>query len=173
MKKEYAIEDTWVSYELHPETPPSGVLLAERFRGYDLSSFHEQLRARGREVGIVFGNRTVLSNSRKSLTASEYARDLGKYDSFHENMFQTYFTEGLDIGNPDVIAAVARKSGLDEKEMLSAVCDGRYMPRLDDAREEGQLLGLTGIPLFIIENKYKIVGAQSMETFRNLLDKAK
>ena len=171
MKKEYAIEDTWVSYELHPETPPTGMLLSERFKGHDLSSFYEQLRARGLEVGIVFSNLKLLSNSRLALMASEFARDQGMYHSFHENMFHAYFTEGLDIGNMDVIAAVAGKSGLDEKETRSAVLDGRYNSRLDNARKKGQLLGLTGIPLFIVENKYRIVGAQPIEVFRNLLKK--
>ena len=171
MKKEYEIEDTWVSYELHPETPPAGMLLSERFKGHDLSSFYEQLCARGLEVGVVFSNPKLLSNSRLALMAAEFARDQGMYDSFHENIFHAYFTEGLDIGNLDVIAAVAGKSGLDEQETRSAVLDSRYKSRLDDARKEGQLLGLTGIPLFIVENKYKIVGAQPIEVFRNLLKK--
>ena len=160
-----------MSYELHPETPPAGMLLSERFKGYDLSSFYDQLRARGKEVGVVFGNHTLLSNSRLALMASEFARDQGQYDSFHENMFHAYFTEGLDIGNLDVIADVAKKSGLDEKETLSAVRDGRYASRLNEARKEGQLIGLTGIPLFIIENKYQIIGAQPIEIFRRFLDK--
>ena len=173
MKKEYAIEDKWVSYELHPETPPTGMLLSERFKGYDLSSFYENLRAQGKAVGVVFGNLKVLSNSKLALMASEYARDLGRYDSFHENIFHAYFTEGQDIGRLDVITDVAGKSGLDEKETLSAVNDGRYTSLLNETRKEGQLLGLTGIPLFVIENKYQITGAQPMETFRNLIDKIK
>ncbi len=173
MKKEYAIEDTWMSFELHPETPPAGMLLFERFRGYDLSSFYDQLRARGKEVGVVFGDLTILSNSRLALMASEYARDLGRYDSFHQNIFHAYFTEGLDIGKADVIADVAGKSGLDEKETLSAVRDGRYASRLNETRKEASLIGLTGVPLFVIENKYKIVGAQPIETFRELIDKIK
>jgi predicted DsbA family dithiol-disulfide isomerase len=173
LKKEYAINDQWVSFELHPETPPAGMLLSERFKGYDLSSFYDQLRARGKEVGVVFGTHTLLSNSRSALMASEYARDQGRYDAFHENMFHAYFTEGLDIGNLKVIADVAKKSGLDEKETLRAVRDGHYASRLNEARKEGQLIGLTGVPLFIIENKYQIIGAQPIETFRNLLDKIK
>jgi predicted DsbA family dithiol-disulfide isomerase len=173
LKKEYAIEDTWVSYELHPETPPAGMLLSERFKGHDLSSFYEQLRARGKEVGVVFSSLKLLSNSRLALMASEFARDQGMYRSFHENMFHAYFTDGLDIGNPDMITAIAKKSGLNEMEMLSAITDGRYVSRLDEARREGQLIGLTGVPLFLIENKYKIVGAQPIDVFRNLLDKLK
>jgi predicted DsbA family dithiol-disulfide isomerase len=173
LKKEYAINDTWVSFELHPETPLAGMLLSERFKGYDLSSFYDQLRARGKEVGVVFGTHPLLSNSRLALMASEYARDLGQYDSFHENMFHAYFSEGLDIGNPDVIADVATQSGLDEKETLSAVRDDRYASRLNETRKEASLIGLTGVPLFVIENKHKIVGAQPIETFRDLLDKIK
>ena len=92
---------------------------------------------------------------------------------FMKICFMRYFTEGLDIGNLDVIADVAKKSGLDEKETLSAVRDGRYASRLNEARKEGELIGLTGVPLFIIENKYQITGAQPIETFRNLLDKIK
>jgi predicted DsbA family dithiol-disulfide isomerase len=173
LKKEYAINDTWVSFELHPETPTAGMLLSERFKGYDLSSFYDQLRARGKEVGVVFGTHTLLSNSRLALMASEYARDLGQYDLFHKNIFHAYFTEGQDIGNLKVIAAVAGKSGLDEKETLSAVRDGRYASRLNETRKEATLIGLTGVPLFVIENKHKIVGAQPIETFRDLLDKIK
>jgi predicted DsbA family dithiol-disulfide isomerase len=55
--------------------------------------------------------------------------------------------------------------------MLSAVKDGRYVPRLISARKEGQLINLTGVPTFIIEGKYKVVGAQPLEVFHDLLDK--
>ena len=105
--------------------------------------------------------------------ASEFARDKGQYNSFHENIFHAYFSEGLDIGSLDIIAAVAEKSGLDKKEILNAVKDGRYASRLDGARKEAQLIGLTGVPTFIINNKHKIVGAQPIEVFRDLLDRNK
>ena len=162
-----------MSYELHPETPPAGMLLSERFKGMDLTPFYNQLQARGNELGIVFNRHTHLSNSRMALMASEYARDMGRYDTFHENMFRAYFTESLDIGNPDVIVAIAAKSGLDGKETMAAVNDGRYASRLDEARREGQMIGLTGIPLFIVNNQYKIVGAQPIEVFRDFLAKIK
>ena len=162
-----------MSYELHPKTPPQGMLLSERFKGRDLSSFYKQLQSRGNEVGIVFNTHTLLSNSRKALMASEYARDMNKYEAFHENIFHAYFTESLDIGNPDVITAVATKSGLDGKKTLAAASDERYASRLDDVKREGQFLGLTGIPLFIINNQYKIVGAQPLEAFRDFFDKMK
>ena len=149
------------------------MLLAERFKGRDLRPFYEQLNNRGKELNIVFKTHELLSNSRLALMAAENARDAGAYEAFHENMFHAYFTEGLDIGSRDVIAAVAARSGIDGKEMLAAATDGRYESRLDEARREGESLGLTGIPLFIVNNKYKITGAQPLNVFREFLDKVK
>jgi predicted DsbA family dithiol-disulfide isomerase len=146
-------------------------LLTERFKGYDLSGFHEQLNQRGKEVGIVFGDRTLLSNSKLALEASEYARDRGRYDIFHENIFHTYFTEALDIGSYDVIDAVARESGLDDGDMLNALKNGIYAQKVEEARKEGRMINLTGVPTFIINEKYKIVGAQPIEVFRDFFSK--
>lgn len=168
LKKEYSIEDTWVSYELHPETPAEGILLSERFKGRDMSGFYDQLRRRGKEAGVIFGKRAILSNSRLALEASEYARDMGKYEAFHENIFHAYFTEALDIGILDVIAAVAKKSGLDDVDIRKSLKDGRYSKRLEQARKEGQAINLTGVPTFIINAKHKIVGAQPIDVFRDL-----
>lgn len=162
---------SWVSYELHPETPPGGILLSERFRGHDLSLFHEQLRQRGKEVGILFGDLTLLPNSKSALEASEYAREMGAFDVFHENMFHAYFTEALNIGSIDVIRAVAGKSGLDESHMLNALKKSKYIPKLEEARKEGFMIGLTGVPTFIINDIYKVVGARPVDLFRDYFKK--
>ena len=146
-------------------------MLSERFQGRDLSGFYDQLRRRGEELGIVFGDRILLSNSRVALEASEYSRDAGKYDLFHENMFHAYFTEALDIGSLEVIADVAAKSSINGVNVRQAVKDGRYRSRLDEARKEGQMINLTGVPTFIINEKHKIVGAQPIDVFRDLFNK--
>ena len=171
LKKTYDIKDTWISYELHPETPPEGILLSERFKGHDVSQMYDQLRQRGKEVGIVFGNLTLLSNSRLALEASEYARDKGKYEKFHETIFRFYFTEGDDIGNIGIIASAAVKSGLDAGDMMKAISEKRYRSRLSEARQEGAKINLSGVPTFIINEKHKIVGAQPVEVFRELFSK--
>jgi len=132
---------------------------------------YEHLRQRGKEFGIVFGNRTLLSNSRLALEASEYARDMGKYESFHETMFRFYFTEAHDIGSIDVIKSVALESGLDAGEMMKAISEKRYRSVLDEAHKEGRKINLTGVPTFIISGKHKIVGAQPVEVFKELFSK--
>ena len=129
---------------------------------------YDHLRQRGKEFGIFFGNRTLLSNSRLALEASEYARDMGKYESLHETMFRHYFTEAHDIGSLEVIKSVAAESGLDAEELANVLKERRYKSRLAEARKAGEKIKLTGVPTFIINNKYKIVGAQPLEVFIEL-----
>ncbi len=132
---------------------------------------YEHLRQRGKEFGIVFGNRTLLSNSRLALEASEYARDMGKYESFHETIFRFYFTEAQDIGSMDVIKSVAIECGLDTEDMVKAISEKRYRSVLDEAHREGSKINLTGVPTFIINGKHKLVGAQPLEVFKELFSK--
>ena len=132
---------------------------------------YDPLRQRGKEFGIVFGDRTLLSNSHLALEAAEYARAMGKFESFHETIFRVYFTEASDIGNIDVIKSVAIEIGLNTDEVMKAISEKRYRSVLDEARKEGEKINLTGVPTFIINGKYKIVGAQPVEVFKEVFSK--
>ncbi len=131
----------------------------------------DNLRRHGKEFGIIFGDRTLLSNSRLSLEASEFARDMGKYGEFHEQIFHAYFTEAMDIGSAEILCDIASGCGLDGTDLMHALKDGRYKLRLDKARNEGLKIQLTSVPTFIINDKHKIVGAQPIKSFTDILDK--
>ncbi len=145
--------------------------MADRFPGYDLSQMINHFQQRGDEFGLEFGNLSMLSNSRLALEASEYARDMGKHDGFHEAMFQAYFTDALDIGKWDVISRIAEHCDLDAEDMIKAVREGRYRERLAQVRQDAGKIGLTGVPTFIIEGQYKVVGAQPVGVFIDIFEK--
>jgi predicted DsbA family dithiol-disulfide isomerase len=130
----------------------------------------DDLRRRGKAFGIVFGELSVLSNSRLSLEAGEYARDMGKHEQFHKKIFHAYFTETMDIGNAEKLCGVAAACGLDPIDMMRSLKDGSYKLRLDAARKEGLKIQLTGVPTFIINDRHKIVGAQPETVFTDILD---
>lgn len=132
----------------------------------DLTERHAGFTRAGAPFGLVFNVRTRLSSSRLALEATEYARDAGRYHSFHVRVFHAYFTENLDIGDIEVILDLAKKEGLDTEELSAALQDGRYRSRLEDAREDTQRYGVTAIPTFIVNGTKKIVGAQSLDQFR-------
>lgn len=171
MKKEFRIRDEWVSFEIHPETPPQGVLLFERFPEAVLNRIFQNIRAAGTSLGIRFGELSLLSNSRPALEASEYARDQGHYDSFHAKVFHAYFTDTRDIGSLDVLLDLARADGLDTDELKTALEERQYASRLNEALAEARQLGITAVPTFIIDGGERIIGAQSLDVFREKLRK--
>ena len=147
------------------------MLLSVRLPGIDWEGMYQNLRRSGAQYGISFGDVKLLSNSRLSLEAGEYARDHGRFDEYHEEIFRAYFTEVKDIGRMDVILDAARSAGLDAEGLTAALQDGRYRAKLQNAQQESERYGVTGVPAFIIEDQYKIVGAQPLEVFREVMQK--
>ncbi len=169
LKQEFELEVEWRGVEIHPETPPEGTPMSRRFRPEDIKRMMEHLRTMGAPFGIAFADRPLLSNSRPALQAAEFAREQGRFDQFHAALFAAYFSHGLDIGDLDVLALVARETGLDAEAMSAAVQSGTYLPRLDEAKEEAALRGVTGVPTFFIGDKKSVVGVQPLEVFRKAL----
>ena len=162
------MEDTWVSYEIHPETPPGGVLL-ERLFGPARAERHEGLRRRCAELGLPFEPPTLLSNSRPAIEAAEFARDAGKHPEFHRAVLAAYFAHGQDIGDLEVLAGLAQEVGLDTASLRQALDAGRYAGRHQAAHEEACRLGITGVPTYIFADGARVVGAQPLDSFRRLV----
>jgi predicted DsbA family dithiol-disulfide isomerase len=158
--------------ELHPETPPEGMPMAKRFRAEDIKRMMEHLRDMGAPFGITFVDRPLLSNSHLALQAAEFAREQNLFNPFHVALFAAYFSRGLDIGNIDVLAMLAKDAGLDVKAMKQALGSGKHLPRLEAVKEEAAVRGVTGVPAFFIGEKKSVVGAQPLDVFRKALRSA-
>ena len=143
--------------------------MTSRFRPDDIKRIMEHLRTMGAPFGITFVDRPLLSNSRPALQAAEFAREHDLFDPFHAALFAAYFSHGLDIGNVDVLAMIARDVGLDAGAMKQDLQDGKYLPKLEAAKEEAAVRGVSGVPAFFIKDKKSVVGAQPLEVFRKAL----
>ncbi len=172
MRGEFDIEDTWLGFEIHPETPPEGTDLSSHYDPKDIAKLSEMLRRRAEELGLPYSPAPILANSALALAAAEYARDVGKFPEFHHEMLSAVFARGQNIGSREVITETARRAGLDGAEMLRAIDDGRYTERLRQSNDLGHDLGVTGVPTFIVNDRYVIVGAQPIETFRQIFRQA-
>ncbi len=158
--------------EIHPDTPSGGRPLAELFRTEDIERMMQHLRIAGAPFGITFMDRPFLSNSRAALQAAEFARDHGKFPQFHAAVFSAYFSLGLDIGDLSVLSQIASGAGLDPDSLVTALETGKYLPKLDETRQEAGLLGVTGVPTFFFDDTQSVVGAQPLDVFRKALRSA-
>jgi len=143
--------------------------MTKRFRPEDIKRMMEHPRTMGAPFGIAFADRPLLSNSRSTLQAADFAREQGRFDSFKLALFAAYFSHGLDIGNLDVLNPIGQDVGLDAGAMVNAVQSGRYLQKLEEAKEEAAVRDVTGVPTFFIEDKKSIVGVQPLDVFRKAL----
>jgi predicted DsbA family dithiol-disulfide isomerase len=169
MKQEFSIQDEWLPFEIHSDTPARGVQWNDYFPGMDYKAFFQQLDARGADMGLRFGPQPLMSNSRQALEAGEYAKDYGRFDEYHEAVFQAFFTDLLNIGDREVLLDIARRIGIDAKGLGAALDTGIYLPRLKETTQKAKESGFTAAPTFVVGGSRILTGAQPAEVFRSLL----
>ena len=169
LKTEFDFEEEWVNYELHPETPMSGVAIAEKFPDLDVEKFRLGLNSRAEQYGLRFGDFNIISNSSMALQIGELARENGCYSLYHEKMFQAYFRDCMDIGNIQVVIDVAKKCGIDEGLTRETLDSGRFAPIIERARIQATDLGIKAVPTFIINEETRLVGALPLGQFKKAL----
>lgn len=146
--------------ELHPETPVRGVRLADLFPGYHRGERQEYMRDFAAGFGIEgMASPERLPNTRRILAMAEYAREMGKLDTFRTLAMKERWENGSDLEDVNILGNLAAASGLDRQKALKASESAVYLVRIDDIRAEAERMGINGIPTFII-GKERIVGCQ-------------
>ena len=88
-----------------------------------------------------------------------------------ERLLQAYFTDGLDIGDPEVLADCAAEIGFDREAVLEFLESDRgtaeVAAELAEARDEG----ITAVPTYVFNGNWAVPGAQEPETFAQVLRK--
>jgi predicted DsbA family dithiol-disulfide isomerase len=69
-----------------------------------------------------------------------------------------------------VLRAVAEEVGLDAAEMQREVESEKYTANVADRVRWAYQIGVTGVPTYVINDRYAIVGAQPYEVFKDALD---
>ena len=169
LKQEFDLSVEWLGFEIHPDTPQAGMLLSTMFPQLDALNMVRHLRDMAAPYGITFADITRISNSRLSLEASEFAKEHDRFDPFHRALFQAYFSQGMDIGDLEVLTQIGHESGLDRDTLARAVQAGKYRLLIENIRKEAASLGVTAAPTFIIEGQDRIIGAQPIEVFKKKL----
>ncbi len=123
------------------------------------------------EVGLVMKRRDVIINSRRALSAAEFARDQGKFDAMHKALFKAHWEGTGRLENADDLVRIGTEQGLDPVELRTAIDEGRYEGIIDDNRLQAESVGINAIPAHIFGNRYLVVGAHPYESFTQVLDR--
>jgi len=130
------------------------------------------MEQRGMDLGIKFSRgRTITSNSHLALEAAEYAAETPHAAAFHRAMFKSYFDELEDIGEIDTVVRVGESVGLYGSDLRKVLETGAFRQQVDDGIQWAREVGVTGVPTFVIADKWAVVGAQDYNVFESLMAK--
>jgi predicted DsbA family dithiol-disulfide isomerase len=164
-----------MSFEIHPEIRAGGVETIPYLEslGYtNASSMYDNLRQRGRELGITIGEVPRKYNTHLSLLLMEFAKEQGKALEYNQAVFKAFWTEDRDISDQAVLEQILADIGLDFGAASADLESGEYDRRFEEEKDLARRLGITAVPAFIFNDNYLISGAQPAEVFRQVLNQS-
>ena len=172
-------EITWLPFELNPNLPEEGRDRAEymRERFGDVNRFADaqrQLVTLGSALGIDFRFDAVKRspNSRRAHVLAAHARRVSAtlQHAVIENLFAAYFTAGRDIGDRDVLLAIATESGLEHDDAVRALADPALHAEVESLEALARNWNVSGVPTFIFDRRTGFSGAQPLKVFVQVID---
>jgi predicted DsbA family dithiol-disulfide isomerase len=115
---------------------------------------------------------TVTGNTFDAHRLVHLARAYGLQDRVVDRLFRAYFTEQRSLFAEEPLVDLAADAGLDREEAAATLQSGRYADAITTDIELARQLGATGVPFFVIDDRYGISGAQTPEVFLELLQRA-
>jgi predicted DsbA family dithiol-disulfide isomerase len=86
-----------------------------------------------------------------------------------ERLLQAYFVDGLDVGDPNTLAAILAELGVDPAAAAGVLAGdeghAEVMAQLEFANDHG----ITAVPTYVVDGAWAVPGAQDPDTFVQVL----
>src|ERR1700722_6247619 len=168
------------SFELDPAAPAGGTtptieLLAGKYgmSPERASDAQRQMEQRAAGDGLEFRMGELRSgNTRDAHRLLHLAKERGRQAELAERLHAAYFTEQKSVFDHDSLASIAIEAGLDPDDVHRLLDSDEYGDAVDTDEAMAQAIGATGVPLFVIDRRYGISGAQVPAVIVQALDQA-
>jgi predicted DsbA family dithiol-disulfide isomerase len=168
------------SFELDPQAPKSqnvsmDQMLAKKY-GMTVDKarkMNESMTERAAQAGIHFDlEAAILTNHFDGHRLLHLAKERGVQPLMQEKLFAAYFSEGKDVSDHHVLVQLGAEAGLKPAEVKDVLESQMYTTEVREDEAVANELGISGVPAFVLTEKYLISGAQPVETFVEALNTA-
>jgi predicted DsbA family dithiol-disulfide isomerase len=168
------------SFELDPSAPPGATSptverLADKYgmTAGQAGDAQRQMEQRAAQEGLEFRMDSLRSgNTRDAHRLLHLAKAHGVQVELAERLHRAYFTEQASIFDHASLTELAVEAGLDRDDVIRVLGGQEYGDAVDTDEAMAQALGVNGVPLFVIDRRYGISGAQPPEVITRVLDQA-
>ncbi len=178
-----AVEVHWRSYQLDPGAPTEPTENASDMiaRKYGQSpagaqQMQDRVEAVAAEEGLLFRlSQTLHLNTVDAHRLIHLAHEQGGnglQGRVKEALLAAYFTQARNVADDSVLREVVVGAGLGAARVDEVLASREFEAAVHADIEQAQAYGATGVPFFVIDEKYGVSGAQPTETFTQVLDRA-
>lgn len=170
-------EIQWRPFQLSPEIPEEGINykehLVKKFGSErTLDGAWQRLTDLGSELGISFNFEKIAKapNTLRLHSLVSQINDLKSQAEFVEILFSAHFSEGKDLTDLDTVWELAKPYFSDKNQFTFAF---ENLAAMEEIRKEITFYhknGVSGVPYFILGNKYAVSGAQNVEVFIEVIE---
>jgi len=162
---------SWHPFQLNPDIPDEGMDRKEycrrKFGSWErCEEMFVQIASVGQTVGIEFHfeKQTTIPNTFIAHRLIWLAGKEGVQDAVVEALFEAYFCDGVDLSIPSEIVEVCVAAGLDPARLERFLASEEGAAEVRGEEQEIKSLGISAVPLFIIQDRVAVSGAQPPET---------
>ena len=115
---------------------------------------------------------TVTGNTFDGHQLLHLARDRGLQDPVLERLYRAYFSEQRSLFDRESLVTLASEAGLAADEARGALEGDLYSNAVMADLQEARELGISGVPFFVLDQRYGVSGAQAVPVFADALKQA-
>ena len=162
---------------LDPTIPPEGLdrhkYMAEKFGEARLATIHTPLEEMGAKDGVPYQFDKIkrTPNTLNAHRLIRWAQQAGRQPAVVEALFMAYWNEGRDVGDHDTLAAIASESGMDGREVAQLLKQDTDKQAVLTEAQRAVEMGVTGVPTFILQQRFGISGAQEVDVLVDAIKK--
>ena len=179
MEGRFTVDIHWQPFELNPQMPPRGQELREHI-ALKYGTTPEQSRgARSRltELGVSLGfsfdyfDGMRIYNTFLAHQLLYWAAHIGKQTELKLALFEAFFSRRENVGDPNLLALIATRAGLDQQQALEVLESGRYAQEVRLEQAHWLDKEVHAVPMFYFNDSFPVPGAQEAQTFVRVLEK--
>lgn len=169
----------WRPFQLDPTIPAEGMdrktYMRNKFGNDDarLKAMHDRLIESTLDAGIrfAFDKIKVAANTLDAHRLIRWAGGQGPamQDKVVRALFKANFEDGRNIGDQAVLTEIAAEAGMDVSVVAALLPTDADRDAVREEITQAQRMGVTGVPCFLLENKYAVMGAQPTEALADAI----
>ncbi len=165
----------WRPFPLDPDVPPEGVdrqayMASRHGLGEDARDRTRSIVEEAAKDGIAlhFDRIKIMPNTINAHRVIVWADGMPEQGALVERLFELFFQDGANLGDFRVLGDAARHVGLDGDAVEARLRTSQDVDRVIRDVFEWRRRGVRGVPTFLVNNRYGLLGAQDTDDLINV-----